>query len=70
MLRPNTEQIYYAMARKIMSRKELSEKSGVSESTLYKVITKGFLSKPELLGKIAQALEVNIEEIIISENDS
>lgn len=51
------------MANFSISQKQLAEKAGISRQTLSAVMN-GRSCRPELLGKIAKALEVKPEEII------
>lgn len=51
------------MANFSISQKQLAEKAGISRQTLSAVMN-GRNCRPELLGKIAKALEVKPEEII------
>ena len=53
-----------AMANKVYSAKELSQKCGVSQVTIVR-ITKGVQeARPETIGKIAKALDVPVTDII------
>lgn len=63
----NIDVINLELARMCMTWKDLSQLSGISTVTLAK-INKGFRNpKPITIGKIAKALNVDIEKIIKSE---
>lgn len=51
-----------AMAKKCINFTELAERSGVSRATL-SYIKNGKTCKPDVAGKIAEALEVDVGEI-------
>lgn len=69
MLKPNADAIYLAMADKKMSVNALADKSGVSSQTIYRV-KKGYLVRPEYIGKIAEALGVKAADIVMKEEVS
>lgn len=61
----NSNKIVLARARSGMTIRQLSKKSGVAISTINK-IEKGYTNpNPVTIGKIAQTLKVNIEDLII-----
>lgn len=63
----NTEAINRELARLCMTWKELSEKSGISTVTLAR-INKGFQNpKPKTIGRLANALKVDVEILIKTE---
>lgn len=53
------------MAKKQFSRKDLLKEAGVSDFTYYKSFERG--TSPKNVGKIAEALGVSPEEIIVKE---
>ena len=53
-----------AMANKGYSAKELSEKCGVSQITIARLKRGVQKARPETVGKIAKALNVDVTEII------
>ena len=55
------------LARNRMTWKDLSEKSGVSTVTLSRINQGKQDAKPLTVGKIAQALNVDVEQIIKNE---
>ena len=58
-----------AMAIKSYSSLELSQCSGISQVTITR-IKNGFQNpRPETVGKIARALNVNVEDLIMKEGD-
>lgn len=59
----NTSKILLLMAGFGINHGQLAEKSGVSRQTLSAVMN-GRSCRPELVGKIAKALDVKPEEII------
>ncbi|WP_312353922.1 helix-turn-helix domain-containing protein [Aminipila sp.] len=58
--------LFIAMANKRISQKELAEVSGISSST----ISHGFSNTvlPTTIGKLAHALNVPVEQIILKED--
>ncbi len=59
-----------AMANKVYSAKELSQKCGVSQVTIAR-ITKGVQdARPGTVGKIALALGVDITDIIVNPQET
>ncbi len=57
------EKIKILQARRQMTQKEVSEVSGISRTTLHRAMC-GYECNPVIAGKIAQALEVDITEIL------
>lgn len=55
-----------AMSENALNFVKLSKKSGVSRTTL-SYINNGKSCKPEIVGKIAKALEVSVEDLIEKE---
>lgn len=53
-----------AMANKGFSAKELSEKCGISQITITRLKKGVQKARPETVGKIAKALDVQVENLI------
>ncbi|MDE7308979.1 MAG: helix-turn-helix domain-containing protein [Lachnospiraceae bacterium] len=62
MLRINSREFLLAMARLELEAKELAEKAGVSANVVYKA-RRGCYVKPKYIGKIAKALNMEVEAI-------
>ncbi|MCI9369740.1 MAG: helix-turn-helix domain-containing protein [Lachnospiraceae bacterium] len=62
MLRVNSREFLLAMARLELEAKELAEKAGVSANVVYKA-RRGCYVKPKYIGKIAKALNMEVEAI-------
>ena len=62
MLRVNSREFLLAMARLELEPKELAEKAGVSANVVYKA-RRGCYVKPKYIGKIAKALNMEVEAI-------
>lgn len=60
----NLTKLKLAMAVKCLSNRGLAEKAGVPYPTLTPYLSGAREPKPELLGKIAKALEVDPAELI------
>lgn len=58
-------QLRVAMAYKSINMSELSELCGISRQTLYNAASNKVGVSPKTLGKIANALEVEIEELLM-----
>lgn len=68
MLKVNREKFIIARAQATMTVRELSKESNVAASTISR-IEKGHIEpNPVTLGRIAKALKISLEEIIIMEN--
>lgn len=66
MLKINNNRIVLARALNGMTIRDLSIKSGVAISTINK-IEKGYTNpNPVTIGKIAKTLNVNVEDLLIS----
>lgn len=52
------------LAQKIFTSKMLAEKSGLSETTISRIKRGAQNAKPETIGKIAQALGVDVDELL------
>ncbi len=55
------------MLSKGYSMNKLAEKSGVGKTTISRIFREESIPRPETIFKIAKALEINIEELIIKE---
>lgn len=60
----NTFKLQLAMANACMTVSELAEQSNLSRVALTRFITGKSNPKPATIGKIAKALNVNVEELI------
>lgn len=63
MLKPNGEQLKIELAKACLTVKELAEKAGVSENTIYRM-QKGYLVRAKFIGLVAKALEVDVEILL------
>ena len=61
----STNKLLLAMANACMSITELAEQSGLSRPSLTKFTTGKTNPKPATIGKIAKALNVRVEELIV-----
>lgn len=55
------------MARKIMTQEQLRELSGLSDYGIRKIFDGKSHPRPETIGKLAKALQVDVTEIIKTE---
>ncbi|MDE6251779.1 MAG: helix-turn-helix transcriptional regulator [Lachnospiraceae bacterium] len=62
MLRVNSKALLLAMADKEVEPKELAANAGVSPNVVYRA-RRGCYMKPKYIGKIAKALDMNVEDI-------
>ena len=62
----NTAKIDILLAKKIWTKTMLAEKCGVARQNISSVLVRG-ICEPKTAGKIAAALEVDVESIIISD---
>jgi hypothetical protein len=63
MLKVNPRSFMVAMAYAQLEPKEVAEKAGVSCNVVYSM-RRGMLTKPKYIGKVAQALGVDLKELI------
>lgn len=64
MLRINHDKFLLALAKARLTTTELKNKSGVGRNTISKAINGNNPIRPVLIGKLAKALNVNVEQII------
>lgn len=60
----DNEKLKLAMANKVYSAKDLSEKCGVAQITICRITKGAQKARPTTIGKIAKALGVPVEQII------
>lgn len=63
MLKPDSQKFLIAMAKARLEPVELAERAGLSKNIVYSM-RRGFYTKPKYLGKAAEALGVEVEELI------
>lgn len=63
----NAKAIKMGMINQCMGIRELSEATGISVHTLSKIINHGGKSRLTTIGKLAKALEVKPQEILLQE---
>lgn len=66
MLKLDSRAFNIALAKAEMDLKELAEKAGVSYAVV-RTARRGFYVKPHYIGKIARALNVEVESILAKE---
>lgn len=66
----NKEILLVKVAEKRWSLKKLSENAGVSTQTISKLINTTYDCNTQTIGKIAQALVVSVEDIIVKEDEN
>lgn len=64
MLRISSDKFLLALARSGMTTTELKEKSGVGRNTISKIINSETTVRPVVVGKLAKALNVQVEQIL------
>lgn len=64
MLKINSDKFLLALAKSGMTTTELKDKSGVGRNTISKVINNETGVRPVIVGKLAKALNVQVEQII------
>lgn len=62
-MRIDRNKVYLLLAKSLCTQQALADKAGVSRQTMSAVMN-GRNCRPELLGRIAKALEVEPEQII------
>ncbi|APM37373.1 helix-turn-helix domain-containing protein [Clostridium kluyveri] len=69
MLKINCNKFLLALAKSGMTTTELKIKSGVGRNTISKVMNNEANVRPTIAGRLAKALDVDVEEIVyIKEN--
>ena len=66
--KPNTKRIKLEMLKKGYSISRLSKESNIAKSTIARLLKEEGNQRPSTIYKIAEALEIDIETIIIEEN--
>jgi len=61
------DKLELAMAKSCITLKELSSKSGIRQETIVRIKNDIQNAQPSTVGKLAKALNVNVEELIESE---
>lgn len=64
----NLKKLEFLMAEKCIEIRELSKKTGVTESTISRIKNGKQNAKPVTIGKIAKGLDVQITELLENEN--
>lgn len=63
MLKPDSQKFLIAMAKARVEPVELAERAELSKNIVYSM-RRGFYTKPKYLGKAAEALGVEVEDLI------
>lgn len=66
-MRISNEKLLIALANEGMLLKELAEKAGITMEALRNIRKGKSVPKPATVGKIAKALNVNVQEIIMED---
>lgn len=64
MLKINNDKFLLAMAKAEMTTTELQIKSGVGRNTISKILSGETSVRPQIIGKIARALNAPVESIV------
>ncbi|MHC6178627.1 helix-turn-helix domain-containing protein [Clostridium sp. JNZ X4-2] len=64
MIKINHNKFLLEFARSEMTTTELKEKSGVGRNTISRIINGDCTVRPLIIGKLAKALNVDVEQII------
>lgn len=64
MVNVKSEKIIRALANAAMTTEQLKEKSGVGRNTISKMCNHDTAVRPYIIGKIAMALNVKVEDLI------
>lgn len=64
MLKINTNKLLLALAKAGMTTIELKEKSGIGRNTISKIMNHDATVRPIIIGKLAKALNVTVEELL------
>lgn len=65
-MRINAHSVRIMLARREMTSAELASKAGLCKQAISTIMTRG-TCEPKTLGKIARALEVDVEDLIAKE---
>lgn len=52
------------MAKKLITQKELAQKAGIAEETMTRYMNRKIKPSPRNIGKLAKALDIDVEKII------
>lgn len=63
-MRLSVKKLFICMARNQMNDKDVLEKSGLSKATFNQVKNGSVSPKPATIGKIANALDIDVTELI------
>ena len=66
-MRIATQKINIALAKKGLTRSDLAKRAQMSRQNISTILTRG-TCEPRTLGKLALALEVDVEDLIAKEN--
>jgi transcriptional regulator with XRE-family HTH domain len=66
----NLKKFKLAQAKSCLSTSELSKKSGLGTNTIWKIISGKSVARPKTIGKLAKALNINVEELIKDDEKS
>lgn len=64
----NSEKLEFFMAEKGLKIKDLSQKTGIHKATISKIKNGVQKARPITIGKLAKALEINLIELLETEN--
>lgn len=64
MLTINRDKFLIALAKAEMTTLELKVESGVGRNTISKIINGGSNVRPDIVGRLAKALNVEVEQIV------
>ncbi|MFA6941915.1 MAG: helix-turn-helix transcriptional regulator [Clostridiaceae bacterium] len=67
MLKIDHDKFLLALAKAKLTTTKLKTKSGVGRNTISKIMNGGANVRPDSIGKIAEALNVSVEELISSD---
>ena len=70
MLKINRDKFLLALAKAEMSTVELQAKSGVGRNTISKIMNGETYVRPQLVGKLAKALNVGVEQLVVIQKQS
>jgi DNA-binding Xre family transcriptional regulator len=64
MIMVNRDKFLLALAKAAMTTTELKVKSGVGRNTISKIMNNEATIRPAIIGKLAKALNVQVEQLI------